>query len=212
MDGFLLVFEILGTIAFAVSGAMTGLKKRMDLFGVVILGLTTAVGGGIIRDLILGLTPPTTFQNPVYALIALATAAIVFIPVVRRGLTRNARVYETCLLWMDSVGLGVFTVMGIFIARSAQQSCGAFLLIFVGVITGVGGGVVRDMMAGMTPYIFVKHIYACASVVGAALCVALWPYLGQTVSMLCGMAVTVALRVLSAHFRWNLPRAAGVGA
>ena len=76
----------------------------------------------------------------------------------------------------------------------------------------LGGGVVRDMMAGMTPYIFVKHIYACASVAGAALCVALWPYLGQTVSMLCGMAVTVALRVLSAHFRWNLPRAAGVGA
>lgn len=202
----LLFVEILGTIAFAISGAMVGLQKEMDIFGVSILGLVTAVGGGVIRDLILGITPPMTFQNPIYALVAVAVSVIVFLPIVRNAFGLIHRLYDFMLLLMDSLGLGIFTVVGIRTAYAAGYD-GFFLLIFVGVITGVGGGILRDVLAGQTPYIFVKHIYACASLVGAVVCVSLWGILGSLWSMLLGVAVIVVLRFLAAYFRWNLPKA-----
>ena len=83
------MFELIGTIAFAASGAMVGLSKKMDIFGVAVLGLVTAVGGGVIRDIVLGLTPPATFQNPVYALVAIFVSLILFVPAVRRFLFKN---------------------------------------------------------------------------------------------------------------------------
>ena len=92
-ENLLLLFEIMGTVAFAVSGAMVALSKKMDVFGVAGLGLVTAVGGGVIRDLILGITPPKTFQNPVYAAVAIATSLIIFIPAVRRFLS-GKEVYD----------------------------------------------------------------------------------------------------------------------
>ena len=202
----LLVVEIIGTVAFAVSGAMVGLRKGMDIFGVCILGLVTAVGGGVIRDLVLGNTPPATFQSPVYALVAVAVSLIVFLPFVRRLFDRFQNFYDHLLLGMDSLGLGIFTVVGVRTAYDAGHD-GFFLLIFVGVITGVGGGVLRDILAGQTPYIFVKHIYACASLVGAVVCVVLWGLIGGMWSMISGAASVVVLRTLAAHFRWNLPRA-----
>ena len=88
-ENLILIFELIGTIAFSVSGALTGIKKKMDILGVIILGLTTAVGGGVIRDLILGNTPPNTFRNPVYAAVAIITAVIVFLPPVYRMLFRS---------------------------------------------------------------------------------------------------------------------------
>ena len=139
------VLELIGTIAFAASGAMVGLKKGMDIFGVAILGLCTAVGGGVIRDLVLGITPPVTFQDPVYALIAIATSIAVFLPAVRSRLERGSRLYDVVMLLMDSIGLGVFTVVGVQSAYSVSSSYSIFLLAFVGVITGVGGGVLRDV-------------------------------------------------------------------
>ena len=132
------VLELIGTIAFAASGAMVGLKKGMDIFGVAILGLCTAVGGGVIRDLVLGITPPVTFQDPVYALIAIATSIAVFLPAVRSRLERGSRLYDVVMLLMDSIGLGVFTVVGVQSAYSVSSSYSIFLLAFVGVITGVG--------------------------------------------------------------------------
>ena len=178
----------------------------MDLFGVSILGLTTAVGGGVIRDLILGINPPVMFRNPLYAIIAVATAIIVFIPAVRGKLMLQHKVYESIMLIMDSIGLGVFTVVGIETAYNSGNE-GIFLLVFVGVITGVGGGVLRDILAGNTPYIFVKHVYACASLVGAVLCVLIWDYVPHLwVMPICAILIVV-LRLLSAHFKWNLPRA-----
>ncbi|MGM9652182.1 MAG: trimeric intracellular cation channel family protein [Eubacteriales bacterium] len=207
MEFTLLILEIIGTIAFAVSGAMTALTRQMDIFGVTILGLTTAVGGGAIRDIILGRTPPAMFTNPLYALLAAAASVAVFLPSVRRFLTRRRHVFDTVLLWMDSLGLGAFTVAGIQTAMETNADGGVFLLVFVGVITGVGGGVLRDVLAGNTPYIFVKHVYACASLAGALLCVLLWRPVGGTAAMLAGAAAVVALRLLAAHFRWSLPRA-----
>ena len=147
MDTFLFVLEIIGTIAFAVSGAMTGLQKNMDIFGVSILGLTTAVGGGVLRDLILGCTPPATFQDPIYAMLSLAVSIILFLQRIRRLLMRNPEQFNRILLLMDSLGLGAFTTVGIQIAYDSIEAPGAFLLIFVGVVTGVGGGVLRDLMA-----------------------------------------------------------------
>lgn len=207
MTEFLLVLEIIGTVAFAVSGAMIGLSKKMDIFGVVILGLTTAVGGGVIRDLILGLTPPAMFRSPVYAAVAAVVSVIVFLPTVRKWLTAHARISDLVMLVMDSIGLGVFTVVGIQRAYIATEYRGMFLLVFVGVVTGVGGGLMRDVMAGNTPYIFVKHVYASASIIGAILCAALWQSLGATTAMIIGASVVVIVRLLAAHYHWSLPKA-----
>lgn len=201
------VFELFGTVAFAISGAITGLKKKMDVFGVVILAVVTAVGGGAIRDIVLGNTPPMTFRNPVYALVAVATGIITFIPAVRRLAGKNPRVFDIFLLITDSVGLGIFTVMGIRTAIGTGHGENLFLLVFVGVVTGVGGGLLRDMMAGNTPYIFVKHVYASASLAGAVLCVLLWKPLGSTAAMSVSAVVIIVIRFLAAKFKWSLPKA-----
>ncbi len=203
----LLLFEIVGTVAFAISGAMTGMKKKMDIFGVAILGLTTAVGGGALRDIILGNTPPVMFQNPIYAVIAIVTSVILFLPAVQRLILRIHGLYDSLMLLMDSVGLGIFTVVGIRTAYAAVAEPGWFLLLFVGVVTGVGGGVLRDVMAGDTPYVFVKHFYACASLLGAVVCILLWTLAGQTIAMAAGAAAVVALRYLAVKYRWSLPKA-----
>ena len=206
METFILALELIGTLAFAASGAMTGLKKNMDIFGVCILGLTTAVGGGVIRDLILGNTPPATFQDPIYASVAVLTSLVLFLPRVRRLLMWDQRLFDLSLFLMDTAGLGIFTVVGIRVAYAHVPRATLFLLVFVGVITGVGGGVLRDMMAGDTPYIFVKHVYASASLAGALLCGLLWHYAGEMGSMLLGGGAVILIRCLSAHFRWNLPK------
>ena len=93
-ENLLLLFELIGTVAFAVSGAMVGLSKKMDIFGITVLGIVTSVGGGVIRDIVLGLTPPATFQNPIYALVAILVSIIVFIPAVRRFLFKKQSIYK----------------------------------------------------------------------------------------------------------------------
>ncbi len=207
METVLFVLEIVGTLAFAVSGAFVGVRRDMDVFGVIILGLTTAVGGGVIRDLILGLTPPRTFQHPIYAMIAVAASVAVFL-IARRGFTeKTTGPYSVVMLIMDSLGLGAFTVSAIGTALEQGVEYNAFLLVFTGVVTGVGGGVLRDVMAGQTPYIFLKHVYASASLLGAVLCVIMMPLTGDAWAIALGMTATVVIRLLSAYFRWNLPHA-----
>lgn len=201
------VFEIIGTVAFAASGAIVALKKEMDIFGVAILGLFTAVGGGVIRDMILGNTPPAVFKDPVYALVAIITSIIIFLPKVRGLLKKSPKVYDIVMLIMDSVGLGIFTVAGIQTAKSVNPDSGYFLLVFVGIVTGVGGGLLRDICAGVTPYIFIKHFYACASLFGSLLCALLWNYTSENIAMISGSAAVLVLRILAAKFRWSLPKA-----
>ncbi len=202
----LFILEIIGTIAFAVSGAVVGIQKKMDIFGVCILGLTASVGGGILRDLILNITPPAAFQNPVFALTALLVSILFFVPAVRNAF-EHRKFYEALILVMDSIGLGLFTVVGVQVATAAMPERNLFLITFVGVLTGVGGGLLRDVFAGNTPYIFIKHFYACASIIGAWTCALLWPLTGSAAAMIAGAAVTVILRLLAARFRWSLPRA-----
>ncbi len=205
MNNLIFVLEIIGTVAFAVSGAMTAIKKQMDLLGVIILGFTTAVGGGILRDIILGINPPNAFVHSVYAIIAIITSLLVFFAffVVRNN--HENRYFEHILLWMDSIGLGVFTIVGIQTAVSRSPESSTFLLVFLGTLTGVGGGVIRDMMAGDIPYIFVKHFYATSSIIGALVCVILLKFLGGYSGYIAGLVVICALRISAAKFRWKLP-------
>lgn len=207
MEIFVLVLELIGTVAFAVSGAVLGLKKNMDLFGVCILGLTTACGGGLIRDVLLGRLPPAMFREPVYALTAIVVSLVVFLPGIRRRLMTNQKVYDRVMLLADSAGLGIFTVYGVSAAYGAGYGGSFFFTVFLGTVTGVGGGVLRDVLAGMPPYIFVKHIYACAAIAGAIAAALLWPCTGKSAAMLAGCAVIFLIRLLAAHYRWSLPKA-----
>lgn len=193
------VFEILGTVAFAISGAMVGIKNRMDILGVAVLGMTTAVGGGIIRDLIIGLTPPMAFQKPVYALVAIAVSLTVFLPPIRQ----HVNVDSPLLNLVDAIGLGIFTVTGV---RAGMAYDSLFLQVFLGTLTGVGGGVMRDVFAAEKPMIFVRHFYAVASMTGAVICALLYGT-DANLAMLAGTAVIIVLRILAAKYRWHLPKA-----
>ena len=210
MDYLMELFEIIGTVAFAVSGSGLALQKDMDIFGVCVMGLITACGGGVMRDLFLGRVPPVMFCHPVYALISIGVAVILFLPFVRRLLEKRKQAYERLLLIADSLGLGIFTAAGVAATVEAGFGDSLFLAVFLGSITGVGGGVIRDVLAGLPPYIFVKHVYACASIAGAVLCVALWRVLGQTWAMLSCCALVLVLRLMAAKYRWSLPKA-GIG-
>lgn len=203
------LMEMAGTIAFAASGAMVGVERNMDIFGVSVLGVATAVGGGMIRDVVLGVIPPNVFTNPVYALVSVLTSCIVFfIFYFKRELLEGHRreAYDKIMLVMDSVGLGIFTVVGVNTGIRQGYMDNVFLLVFLGTITGVGGGLLRDMMASVPPYIFVKHIYACASIIGALVCVYMNRIAGNVEAMIVASAVVVLIRYLAARYRWNLPR------
>ena len=200
--------ELVGTVAFAASGAVVGINCRMDVFGVCVLGVVTAVGGGMTRDVILGKIPGALVE-PVYVAVAVAAALLVFlVEYFKKGLLQGKTgvLYERIMLVMDSVGLGIFTGMGVMTGIRNGYLENTFLLVFLGTLTGVGGGLLRDMMAGVPPYIFVKHIYACASVVGAMCCVWLYRDLGQIPAMMISAVLIILIRFLAAYYHWNLPR------
>lgn len=208
---FIFLLEIVGTIAFASSGAMLGIRKNMDIFGVNVLGITTAVGGGCVRDLLLGIHPPKMFQNFAYVGTAILTSCLLFVIFfIKKELLESTFLerYERVMSALDAVGLGIFTVMGI---RTAMDLEGShfdhwFLLVFVGVATGIGGGMMRDVMAGETPFVFIKHVYACAALIGAFLYIFLCRAVPDIGAMLVSSITVVAVRLLAAHYRWNLPR------
>ena len=202
----LFALEIIGTVAFAVSGAIVGMRKKMDLLGVAMLGMTTATGGGLLRDLMLSITPPAVFQKPILAVIAIGVSFVLFFRP-KDATEPKGTGKDKLLLLMDSIGLGLFTVLGVRTALETVAGANAFLVSFIGVLTGVGGGLLRDLFAGNTPYIFVKHFYACASIIGAWFCILLWPLAGSFAAQLVGALLIVLLRLLAARFRWSLPKA-----
>lgn len=208
-ESIIYIFELIGTVAFASSGAMVGIRKNMDIFGVNMLGIMTAVGGGCIRDIILGITPPKMFQNFSYVGASILISCILFsVFYVNQRLlaSRFLERYERIMISLDAIGLGVFTVMGIRTAIGISCEENIFLLIFVGTVTGIGGGMLRDIMAGMTPFVFVKHVYAIASILGAVSYIILRNYFRDILSVFIGAAVVIIIRLLAAHFHWNLPR------
>lgn len=205
----MIFLEILGTIAFSVSGAIEAMKKEMDMLGVLVLGLVTAVGGGILRDVLMGQFPPAAFQNSRNALIAIGAAFLAFVVgaiLSKKNKELHSSIWNYALLISDAVGLGAFTVLGI---RYVQEQLGydqPVLLMFVGVVTGVGGGLMRDVFAGNVPYIFRKHVYATASIVGAVVYLCLEKTGHIEFAGAVSLLLVLVLRLLAAKFKWNLPK------
>ena len=208
MDSIFFVFEIIGVIAFSLSGALTAMKKEMDIFGACVLGMTTAIGGGIIRDLILGVTPPAAFRDPLQALLGLLIPAITYLPFIQKLFSHNQhKVQALSLMIADAVGLGVFTVVGVNACFENLPNPNFFTAVFLGVITGVGGGVMRDVFSMNLPKIFVKHFYACASIAGAIVAFLMQKYLANPLlASIAGAVTVIALRFLASFLRWNLPK------
>ena len=209
MNWLMIIFEFLGTIAFSVSGAIEAMKKEMDMLGVLVLGLVTAVGGGILRDIVIGEFPPAAFRNPRNALIAIGAALVAFLIgaiLSKRKQNTNSKVWNQVLLISDAVGLGAFTVLGIQYVQEQAGYENLVLLLFVGVITGVGGGLIRDIFAGNVPYIFRKHVYATASIAGAVTYLCLEKTGHMELAAIVSLLLVLVLRLLAAHFEWNLPK------
>lgn len=201
--------EIIGTIAFASSGALVAIRKNLDIFGIVVLGAVTAVGGGILRDIILGKIPPNIFIKPVYFMVALATVLVIFclfwfLPKLQDE--KNMDAIERYMNIFDAVGLGAFTVIGIDAAVLAGYGTNYYFMVFLGVTTGIGGGILRDIMACEIPYVLRKHIYACASLAGGIVYVMIFKFVSDGTALAVSVAVVVVIRLLASHFKWNLAK------
>jgi len=201
--------EWIGTVAFAVSGSLVAIGCSLDLFGVLIVGCVTAVGGGIVRDLLIGNIPPQVFLNPYILLAAAVTALAVFIIAFcnRRRFDGLRDRLDRINIVFDAIGLAAFSVAGMEVAREAGYADNAVLTLTLGVITGVGGGVLRDVLVNEKPYILTRHVYAVASIVGCAVHYVLSVCLDhRVISTFTAMGLIVLLRLLAATFHWKLPK------
>ncbi|MDD6022324.1 MAG: trimeric intracellular cation channel family protein [Acutalibacteraceae bacterium] len=201
--------ELIGVFAFAVTGSITAIKRDLDVFGVTIMGITTALGGGVIRDILIGSLPPSMFYSYEYVLLAALTSLGIFTVayVAKEKFSLNLELINFINNIFDAIGLGVFSVLGVSIAMGAGHSDNAFLCIFLGTLTGVGGGVLRDIMSMSTPLIFRKHIYALASILGSCTYYVMIHYGAKNMySIIAAMLVTFVIRMLATHFKWSLPK------
>ena len=202
------IIEILGTIAFSCSGAMVAIRKKLDFLGVIVLGVITAVGGGMFRDILIGNNPPELFKNPVYVCVAVVAAIFMFFIVQSKNLAKTfiqTKHYDVIMNLLDAIGLGAFTVVGVNATLASSYSHYIFLTIFLGVITGVGGGLLRDIMVCEIPSILKEHIYACASLIGALLYVFSMHLKIPNIGIIVSASIVIIIRVLSRHYDWNLP-------
>ncbi len=202
------IMEIIGTVAFAISGALIAIHCCLDLFGVVLVGCVTCVGGGIMRDLFLGKFPPMIFSNVTILAIGAATAIAVFIISYF-----NAEKFETFRMriesinnFFDAVGLAAFSVTGTEIACSSGFSDKAVLSISMGLLTGIGGGIIRDVLVDKTPYVLKKHVYALASIFGSTLYYIIRINGNKVVALCIASLSTIAIRLLATKYHWKLPK------
>jgi len=187
--------DLAGTAVFAISGALAAGKKHMDIFGVVLLACVTALGGGTLRDIILGRLPVFWVKDALYLSIAVSAGVFTFI------FARRWRFPMRALLYADAIGLAVFTVIGFEIGFAATRSFG--IAIVMGVSSGVFGGIVRDVLAGEVPLILRREIYASASACGGALfAVLLFFGMALLPAVLLSIAATLITRLVA--LRWNL--------
>ena len=203
------ITEILGTIAFSASGAMIGIQRRLDLFGIVFLSVITSFGGGTIRDIILGHFPPRMFYNFEFLAVAVVVSVAVFILtyVNKVEVAKHVETFEFIKNLIDAVGLAAFSVAGVEITIAAGYSDNVVLCILMGMTTGVGGGILRDTMTRTVPYVFIKHVYAMASLVGSLLFYILIRVgVNNAASLLISIGFIVVVRVLAAKYKWSLPR------
>ena len=195
----LLVLELIGTFVFGLNGALTAMEaQRLDLVGVTVLGTMTALGGGIVRDILIGATPPATFRDWRYLAVALASAVVAFFG--RRFLRRVARSINL----FDAAGLSLFCVTGTVVAYA--HGLGPFQSAILGTITGVGGGTIRDITIRRVPTVLTSGLYAIPALVGAAItAVALNFHSYNTGVALAAAIVCFIIRLLGLHFNLNAP-------
>ena len=206
MDEVLFVLELIGAAAFAVSGAMAAIEKRADIFGVLFLAVTTALGGGVIRDVLIGRIPPVMFVSYWYLLISVAAALAVFIDAYLRSEKYKLHLDKLDAVnnIFDAIGLAVFTVSGMNAAMPVSDNI--ILVLFVGMCTGVGGGMLRDVMTNTMPKVLRKRVYAVASLLGGGLYYAMYALgANQLASIGCGMLLIFALLLFATIYKWNLP-------
>ena len=197
---FIYVLDLFGTMAFAVTGAFKAIEHKADIVGIIILATITGVAGGTIRDIILGKTLPNSLIDPVYVIITIISAIVLFF------LYSKLRQHWNIFLKFDALGLGIFTVIG---ATFAYNLVGMNFLVIVlsGMLTAIGGGILRDIFVNQTPIVFVKELYASASFIGAVLF-----YLTLLITneiyaaTIIGMVITTVLRLVAMKYNWNLPR------
>ena len=192
------VFEIMGIVAFAVSGALTGIQKRLDVFGVLVLAITTAIGGGILRDVIIGNTPPLTFRDPTFFIIS--TVATIGVFFTYRWLDQ----YKNTIQIFDAIGLGAFTATSANLA--IQHNLDSLIIITtVAVITGIGGGVMRDVFVKEIPYVFRQEVYAITTIIGAMVFYYSQIYFAGNIPLYLCFSITTGLRLCCIKYRWNFP-------
>jgi uncharacterized membrane protein YeiH len=192
------IFVFIGIIAASISGALIGIKKQLDLFGVICLAVLTALGGGIIRDLLIGRIPPIAFVEPSYFIASLTAALFAWVFYYKTNRLR------TIIMISDAIGLGVFTALG----ASAAIELGMdepFIVISMGLITGIGGGVLRDVCSKEIPFVFRKEIYAIAAIVGAISLYVTYDYVPQIIALYICLVVTFMIRIIAIWYNLNFP-------
>lgn len=195
----LYALDLLGTFAFAVSGAIAAARKDMDIYGMFVLAVVTAVGGGTMRDVLIGRIPPFVFNDFAYLGISLLAVLLVFFSLKR--VERTAPI----LVVMDAIGLGVFTVIGVSVAMEYGMSWYGSIL--MGVMTGTAGGMVRDVLRGEVPFVLSREVYASACIAGGAIYWALeMAGLNHTVNTVVAAVLVTGLRLLSLARGWQLPK------
>jgi uncharacterized membrane protein YeiH len=204
----LLVLDLVGTFAFALNGGLTAVRAtHLDIVGVITLGMITAVGGGIIRDVLLGALPPATFLDWRYLAVAAGGGLIAFL------FSRRLGRFTSSIDVLDAAGLSLFAVVGA--GKALELGAGPAQAIILGAITGVGGGTVRDVLIRRVPGVLTSGLYAIPALVGAALVAAtdsggVQDVLGAPAA-LCAAAVCFLIRMAGLHFGLDAPRPPGAG-
>ena len=193
--------DLFGTMAFAVTGAFKAVEHKSDIVGVLILSTITGVAGGVIRDIIFGKLPPTAVINPLYIIITISTGVVIFL------LYPILKTHWNLFLKFDAVGLGVFTVIGSAFAYNIF-GLNFLTMSFAGVLTAIGGGILRDALVNEIPIVFTKELYATASFIGIViLFVMLSININLSVASIPTIVVVTSIRLIAMKFNWNLPRA-----
>ncbi|HXG06937.1 MAG TPA: trimeric intracellular cation channel family protein [Nitrososphaera sp.] len=191
--------DLFGTMAFAVTGAFKAIERKSDIVGIILLATITGVAGGVMRDVIFGRIPPLAIMNPMYLTITVATGVVMFF------LYRFLKKHWNLFLRFDAVGLGVFTVIG---ATFAYNLFGLNFLAmaFAGVLTAIGGGILRDVFVNELPIVFVKELYASASFIGVVIFFGLLAAgIDLNIAAIPSIVAATTLRLVAMKYNWNLP-------
>jgi uncharacterized membrane protein YeiH len=198
----LVALDLAGTAVFALSGAAVAVKYRLDVFGVCVLAVVAGTGGGIMRDVLLGAVPPAAITEWPYIAVAIAAGVITFL---RHGSVERL---HAPILVFDAAGLALFAVAGT--QKALTYGLAPFVAALLGMLTGIGGGVLRDVLVREIPTVLRSELYALAALAGAVVVVAgSWLQLPPAASALVGAVVCFALRVAAIRRGWNLPRSSG---